>query len=129
MAFNLSSFSTEKQNHGRKVDFAGSTFWVCHIGNFKFQNRYNELRRPFKRKIDQDTLPAETAQELLCRAMAEYILVNWEGVEDNGVVVPYSKETAFQALNTNAELRDFIQSIAVDTSQFVDEEESADLKS
>ena len=129
MAFNLSSFSVERQNNGRRVEFSGSVFWIAHIRNFKFQNRYNELRRPFQRKIDQNTLPAETSQELLCRAMAEYVLVNWEGVEDNGVVVPYSKEAAFNALMNNAELLDFVQNIATDTAQFTTEDEEEDVKS
>lgn len=127
--FNLASVTQDKLKKGVWKDFAGGKFLIASISNFAFQNYYSELRRPFKRKIDADTLPAEQAQELLCRAMAKYILLDWKDVGEKGSEVPYAVETAFHALNENAELRGFVQEVATDVGAFSAEEEEADVKS
>jgi hypothetical protein len=127
--FNLKSVTQDSLKKGVWKDFSGGKFLIASISNFAFQNYYSELRRPFKRKIEQDTLSAEVAQELLCRAMAKFILLDWKDVGEKGSEIPYSVETAFNALNENAELRSFVQEVATDVGAFSAEEEAEDVKS
>lgn len=128
MSFDLGSFKKEKLSAGVWKPFGGATFKIASIRSFAFRNAYAAEQRPHQQKIDRNTLPAETAQELLCRPLAKYVLLDWKDVTSNGESIPYSVEAAYNALMANDELLDFVQSVAVDLSNFAEEQEAADVK-
>jgi hypothetical protein len=127
--FNLSSIATDKLTEGAWIDFAGGRFKIASINNFAFARAYAAAQRPFQRQIDKGTLDPAVSQELLCRAMSKHILLDWENVGDNGSAVPYSPETAFNALMNNPELRSFVQEVAIDIGNFRAEEDEDEVKS
>lgn len=127
--FDLDSFKKEKLTAGVWRDFNGASLKIASIRSHAFRDNYAFEQKPHKTKIDNGTLPSKIAQELLCRAMARHVLIDWKNVSSKGVEVPYSVEAAFNALNNNDELLDFVQSVAVDLSQFSEEQEAEDLKS
>ena len=53
------------------------------------------------------TMPDETFNTLYIEAIAETVLVGWEGLQDDdGTLIPYSKEKAVEILS-NPEYEDF----------------------
>lgn len=53
-----------------------------------------EIRQAFR----HGALSEEKAQEINTEIMAEAILLNWRGLEENGKAIPYSKEKAIELL-------------------------------
>ena len=79
---------------------------VARYGNKKFKERLRRLMKPYSRMIDQGTMPDDKADELLVDAMANSILLDWEGLELNGEKVQYSIDQA-KAFLSDPELQDF----------------------
>lgn len=127
--FNINSIDTEKLTEGTWHNFLGGEFKIASINNFAFARAYAALQRPFQRQIDKGTLDPAVAQELLCRAISKHILLDWKGVGDGETEIPYSPETAYNALMNNPELRSFVQEVAIDVGNFRAEEEEAEVKS
>ena len=127
--FNIQSCTQDKLKQGVWKDFAGGKFLIASTQSFAFTNYFSELKRPFKRKFENDTITAEQSQELICRAAAKYILLDWKDVGEAGKEVPYSVETAYNAFYNNAELRAFVFEVAGEIASFSSAEEEADLKS
>jgi len=80
--------------------------------------------RPVKKQIQNSTLSPEENESLLCAAMAEGLLLDWEGVgridEATGkaVAMGYSVENAKQVLQENYELREFVSEFADSLDNF-----------
>ena len=109
--FKLSNFKTDKnaEQEGVWVDY-GSGFRVKlgRVGNRKFKEFMLKRGKPHMRKMQQGTMDADTADVLMREAIAQTILLDWEGLlDDNGKPIPYSKEEAKKAL----EIDDFYQEI------------------
>lgn len=126
--FDITAFKKERLTSGIWKPFSGAEFKIASIRSFAFRNAYAAEQRPYQSKIDRGTLPAETAQELLCRPLAKHVLIDWKNVSANGVEIPYSVESAFKALMANDELLEFVQSVAVDLSNFTEEQEAEEVK-
>lgn len=129
MAFNLNSIDNNAKSNGKWVDLEGSRFLIASINSFSFQDRFDALQKPHKRAIDKGTLPPETSNDIMCKALAYAVLLDWEGVEADGVPVEYSRENAVRALKDNDELKSFVVEIASDISNFRAEKEAEDVKS
>ena len=59
---------------------------------------YKEVLRqnflPYQAEVRAGTLPEKTRDEITVKTLAEVVLLNWEGLTENGEVVPYSREKA-----------------------------------
>lgn len=127
--FNISSISAEKQQDGVWTPYAGGEFLIASINSHAFMRYYNSLQRPHQKQIEKGTLDPAVSQEILCRALSKYILLDWKNVGDKGAPLAYSVETAFNALMANPELRSFVQEFSIDVSNFRAEEEAEEAKS
>jgi len=105
------------------ADFLESKFRVAHISNNKFQRALARLQQPYRRKIESGTMDPKVSKDLLCKAMAEGILLEWKNVVDGeGQQVEYTPERGFVALSKNTEFRDFISDFAINLANFREEE-------
>lgn len=128
--FNIDSIDNEAQAHGTWVDYSGSQFLIASINNFSFQREFNKLQRPHQRKIDKNTLDPKISLEILSKAMSNHILLDWKKVCDKaGAVVMYSPDRAYSVLMGNADLRSYVQEVAMDIENYKAEQEEDEGKS
>ena len=128
MAFNLNSIDKKAKTQGTWETFQGAEFLIASTSNFAFQEEFQKLQRPHQRQIDKGTLSPEISSEILCKAMATHVLLDWKNVEADGKEVPYSKEAAYRALKEHDELRSFVQEVAMDTTYFKVKQEEKEVK-
>lgn len=78
---------------------------VARMGNTRYRECMKRLRAPYQQGGLGTTIPDDLQQALLREAVAETILVDWDGIEDqDGHPLPYSKKAALDACT---DLKDF----------------------
>lgn len=105
-------------DEGTWVDYEGSKFKIAHISNNKFQRAFARLQQPYRKKIEAGTLDPEISKKLLCQAMSEGILVEWQNVTSKQGPINYSSEFAFKLLMNNPGVREFITEYASNIDNF-----------
>lgn len=122
MAITFDKENTLK-DEGVWASYAGSEFKLAHSGNNKFQRALSRLQAPHRRKIDKGSLDPVESKNIICKAMAEGLVLDWKNVVDSkGVQVVFDKDKCFTALVNNEDLREFIQEFALDLENFKSEE-------
>lgn len=107
------------QEKGVWADYSGSKFKIAHAGNVQFQRTLNKLQLPYRRQMDRGTMDPAVSKEILCKAMASGLLLDWKSVQNSkGEDVVYSEEFAIMALVNNDDLREFIQDFSTDLENF-----------
>lgn len=112
--FIANAFDENKKVNGEWVDFCGARFKIASQRSEKYVGAINRLMKPYAKQIKNNTLTPEQNESLLCAAMAEGLLLDWEGVgridEATGKAaeLPYSVENAKTVLKENYELREFV---------------------
>jgi len=110
---------TKKEQDGVWYDIAeGLRMRIARIGNPNYQKRFQALSKPYRRAIRRGTLSDEIAEKLLIQCMSETIVLDWEGLEDEGKLVPYSKDAVVAILTKYPELRGYINDIANELEGF-----------
>lgn len=98
--------------------------------NRKFANALESGMRPHKEAINRGKLSDEVAEDVLTKAIAKHIVVNWDNVVDrDGKEIEYSPEAAYQLLSDLPELRSMIWAEAQKISNFQAEEREEQAKS
>jgi len=109
----------DKEQEGTWVDFGdGIEIKIARIGNPRYQEEFQNVSRPYKRQLRRGTLREEVAEKLLIKVVAKTIALDWKGLEEDGVQVPYSAENAERILTTYPDFRDEITELAKDISSF-----------
>lgn len=109
-------------------DFTKSTYtsngeeMVLHIrrsGSPDWLKAQEKLERPHRKAINRDKLPTKTRREINLRALAQTVLVGWEGVVDeDGNDVKYGEEIGFLALKNDPELLEHVIDFSGDIDNF-----------
>lgn len=108
---------------GEWADFKGARFKLKHVSNIDFQRAVLRLQQPYRRKIDAGTLDPKISRDIVCQAMSQHILIDWELVFDKTKKpVLYSQTAAFAALVGNEDLRDFVSAYSTDIDNFIKED-------
>ena len=99
------------------VNYMGVPLRISRWGNDKFNKAFRRLSKPYKREIQNNTLDNETSEKLICRAMAETILLGWDKdkTPDN---VEYSVENAENLLLNDDDCREFIRRASSEAEAF-----------
>lgn len=106
--------------------YNGSDFRVAHISNTKFQRALARLQQPYRRKLQEGSLDPKINQDIVCQAMSEGVLLDWNKVvTKKGVAVEYSKENAHTLLKRDPEFRDWVTEIATQMANYREEEVEA----
>jgi len=119
--------STERASDGEWVEFCPATgpddtaleLKIARVGNPKYNQRLQELVRPHRRKVRMGF--DEDLEEFVKIAVAEHVLVDWRGLEDNdGKAIRYSKEKSVEILTdpTYSDLFDFVMDVGGDASMY-----------
>lgn len=60
----------------------------------------------------------ELHEKLVTEAMADAILVDWEGLKDHGTEIPYTVTAAFELLMKYPDFRDYVSGVAADNQHY-----------
>lgn len=113
----------DKITQGTWVEFGGSKFLVCHSSNLKFQRTFARLQQPHRSKIEKGTLDPAISKEIVCKAFAQALILDWsEVIDSDGNDVPFSTESAYQALTNNPDLVEYIQEVSNNLAYYKSEE-------
>ena len=101
----------------------GVSVKVARTGNSEYQKVFEKISKPHKRAIRRGTLNNDVAEKLLIKVMAKTILLDWKGLEEDGMEVPFSDEAALRILTDYKDLRDYISDISNDIEVFKQEDD------
>lgn len=115
----ISKFRTDRraEEDGVWVDAGeGLQLRIARWGNPRYQEAMRRLGSPLLPQIKTGTISEQASEEVLCKAMAETILLEWKNLqEEDGSEIKYSREKALELLR---DVRDF-RALVVDLSQNV----------
>lgn len=113
----------DKITHGTWVEYNGSKFLITHSSNLKFQRVFSRLQAPHRSKIEKGTLDPKVSRDMVCKAFAEGLIMDWADVVDSdGNNVEFSPTVCEQALQNNPDLVEYIQEVSTNLSYFKSEE-------
>lgn len=99
----------DKELAGVWEDFGGGCkVLIARIGNENYSKVFRRISKPYQNAIRRGTLGNEKAEDLLIQAMAESIVLDWKGMEEDGKPVKYSKEECMRVLKAYKDFRDEI---------------------
>lgn len=111
------------------IDGQGCALKIARMSNLKYQNRRRELERPHQHLTRTTGIPAELANQIFNQCIAETILVDWQGVEDDeGNEVPYSKEVSYDYIVSMPDFKELVVSLAIDQNTFRQQTLDEDVK-
>ena len=121
-----------KAEEGIWVTYPGSDV-ECRIArlsnNPRFQQEAMKLRRDAKlRRILEGGFNTQDAKETIAPVVAEYVLLDWKNLTENGEAIPYTREKATELLcmPEMADFYDWVLIIANDVDLYRKDIQSAD---
>jgi hypothetical protein len=107
------------EKEGQWVDWGeGTKFKIARLGNAQYQARFQALIKPHRHLRDRGILPEDIQVEILCKCLAETVVIDWEGVDFDGKPLPYSTENALKVLTELKDLREDIVTVSGEQSTF-----------
>lgn len=129
----ISRFATDLdlEESGVWIDIGdGAQLKIARVGNPNYQKVIRRLRAPYRAQIRNKTLHEDLQDDLVIKAFAEAILLDWKGLEDdNGKAIKYSQENAYQLMKDLKDFRALVGEIALEGEAFRRAEEEAEGKS
>lgn len=121
-------FKTDKglEENGVKIDLGeGASITIARLGNKNYQKKFQELAKPHKKAIRLGVLSDEVAEDMLIKALADSVLLGFEGFEEDGEEIVYSLENAEKLLKVK-DFRTMVMDLAGEAEAFrkADEEEA-----
>ena len=118
------SINPESLEEGRWYDLpGGGRIKVGSIQSRRYQNALTRLMKPYLRLQRAGSLGPDIRDKVTGQALAE-IIFDWEGIEENGSVVPFSRETARRLLTDRRYLK-FMDLVATLAAEDVEDDEDA----
>lgn len=96
---------------------------VARIGNTRYQKVLQRLMKPHRRAVRRGTVDDSIIEKCVIKAIAETVLLDWEGLEEDGKKIVYSQATAERLLNDFREFREQVTEIASEIESFKIEDE------
>lgn len=114
--------SAEEEGVWVAVDGNGTKIKVARINNARYKKYFQKITKPYKRQIRNGTLAEELAEKLLVDALANTILLDWQGFTRGEEAFPYSVDNARAFLSESADFRDFVSDAANEMENYRAEE-------
>jgi hypothetical protein len=90
--------------------------------NKAYETRTKALMKPYQYALQKGSLKEEKAEAIVCKVLAETVILGWEGVLDrDGEPLEYSPSAAEKLLKDLPILRNIILKEASDISNFLQE--------
>lgn len=95
---------------------------VARWGNPRSTRLFQSLTRPYRRQIDNGTMDPKKQTEILCKVVAQTILLDWKNLREDGVELEYSTDEAFRVLQEYDELLQLVRDYAEDAEAYRERE-------
>lgn len=120
----ITPISDKKAENGEWFEYLGVPLLIARSNSRTFKKTFRRLSKPYERQLRNNRLDPETSEKLVCRAMAEAVLLGWDESKMPGNV-PYSIDNAESLLLSDTDCREFVSDIAQEAENFfiTDEEE------
>lgn len=100
------------EEEGVLVPLGDAKIKVARMGNKRYQAAFNRRMTPHKNAARAGIVADEVVEQILIEVIAETVLLDWEGIKEDGVPLPYSRENAIRVLTEIRAFRDIVVSIA-----------------
>lgn len=125
MALKITRLDQNKVLEGVPAEYLGVTLRIARQNNIKYLTALKtETEKRGRKPLNK--LPVDVRNQIILRAMAEFVLVGWE--EDEFIVdgkpVPYTVENSLELLTNDAECLNFVSGFAMDTKNYIEEMEA-----
>lgn len=115
-------FATDEQKEveGAWVALSATTrIRVARMGNARYKAAIKRLSAPYRTMgLLDDAIPDDVWEQITREAVAEAILVDWEGVTKDGAPLPYSKEEALAVLKARKDFYGLVTTTAQHMDQY-----------
>jgi len=101
----------------------GCKVLVARTGNPKYEKVYNRITKPYRQQIKRDSLSEEKARDITIQLIAESVLLDWQGIEEDGKPVKYSKKEAIRLLTKYKDFRNAVSELAGSIALFKSQED------
>lgn len=95
---------------------------IARMNNEKYREYVKKQTKPYRSAIRAGTVDDELMTEIVVRAMARHILLDWEGITEKKVPITYTIEKAEELLRTKEPFRELVASLATDQQLFQEAE-------
>lgn len=101
MDLNQYAFDEDLAENGRVVHLdKTSSLTICRWGNKKFLAMFSELMKPYgnarSQQFNRLEMDGSEQSEIMLQVVAKTVLVDWEGMTDDGKKLKYSPENAIR---------------------------------
>jgi len=111
------------EEEGVWTDYRGVKLKIARLNNPKFQRAFKKFTRPYQKEMRKGTLDNDISKEILAKAMAEGLLVDWKDFVVDDQEIPYSRDAATSLLINDTDCADFVHEFASDLDNFITEAE------
>jgi len=103
----------EKEKNGVWLDVGPNCkTLIARVGNPNYLREFKRLTKVHTQSIRRGIMEEEVADAILIKVMAKTILLDWEGMEEDGEPIPYSVDAAIRLLTMYKDFRDLISEIS-----------------
>ncbi|TAD87678.1 MAG: hypothetical protein EAZ99_16580 [Alphaproteobacteria bacterium] len=97
----------------------GARVKVARFNNPRHRSVLDRLRRPYRSLLMAGRdLPEDVAEAMAVEATAEALLLDWDGITENGQPLAYGRETARRLLAELPDFRDAVAYLAMQAETF-----------
>lgn len=119
LKFDINDFRLDDDavQNGVWVDFGGNAaFKIAPFDNPSFEDAFRKANKPYN---DLGKKPNEDEQEeIMCRTMAQFIVLDWRGVYEGDNEWPFSRDNAYRLLTELPRIRNKIMTEAQKLENF-----------
>ena len=91
---------------------------IGRAGSVNYLKAKERLEKPFRKQIDRGKFPAEKRQNMELEAIANSILLDWKGIEQDGEPFPFTVENAVMAMKKYPAFFSFVVDASIDDDNF-----------
>lgn len=101
---------------------------LARIGNVNWQDALKKVPTNLRAQMESGKLDSRVTEGIIAKLLANTVLLDWEGLAEGEVEVPYSKENALRLLTELKDFRDMVFEYAGDIENFRHEKLEEDAK-
>lgn len=88
------------------------------MGNQKYKRKFAELLEPYLPLLRAGKLDDSVIHEIGTEALAEHVLLSWEGIDEDGAPLEPTLENRLRALRESRDLRDLVCARASERAKY-----------
>lgn len=112
---------TDEATAGKWFDVGnGARLKVAKGGNERHENALKRLRRPYR---NMRNIPDDVIDTITIKAMAEAILIDWEGIEEGGKAVKCTPDKRLEYLTAYPDFKEQVANISMNFKNFTVDDE------